>query len=400
MESSRKSRPDTGLPAAPHKAAVPIHAGIADPALLRSIRQCLQRQPSVRHAVALSGGADSAMLALHAVSAARSLGIELSCFHIHHGLLNEADAWAAHAAQLASQLGLPFHMLHVVVPRDSGKGIEGAARQARYEGLAQLARSHGVGAILLAHHQDDQAETVLLRLLRGTGPEGMAAMAGHVVRDGVTYLRPWLDVPRQHILDVSARYAAACGWEPVQDPTNQDADYTRAAVRTLLVPVLEQRWPAWRTVLGRHARQAAETGEILAEVAEQDWQALAPAEDGLSFSLPAWRSLSSARQSLALRHWLQRLGVKLPTEARLQAWLGQLRRVTHDNQMLLEHEHIEIRCVRSRVLLQPRQAVSYDERRRMRVQLRGGGEGQVPDADRHAPDQENASATENAPGSC
>ncbi|QDQ86631.1 tRNA lysidine(34) synthetase TilS [Alcaligenaceae bacterium SJ-26] len=399
MASSRKSRPDTGLPAAPHDAAVPTCADMTDPALLRPVRLCLQHQPSIHYAVALSGGADSAMLALHAASAARSLGIELSCFHIHHGLLNEADAWAVHAGQLASQLGLPFHMLRVAVPRDSGKGIEGAARQARYAGLAQLARSQGVEAILLAHHQDDQAETVLLRLLRGTGPEGMAAMAGHAVRNGVQYLRPWLDVPRQRILDVSARYAAAYGWEPVQDPTNQDADYTRAAVRTLLVPVLEQRWPAWRTVLGRHARQAAETGEILAEVAQQDWQALMPAADGLSFSLTAWRTLSPARQALALRHWLQRLGVKLPTEARLQAWLGQLRRVTHDNQMLLEHEQIEIRCVRSRVLLQPRQVVSYEERRRLRIQARAQ-EGQASGTNRHASDQENASATENTPGSC
>ncbi|MGB5806775.1 tRNA lysidine(34) synthetase TilS, partial [Castellaniella sp.] len=147
-----------------------------DPSLLRALDTALAALPAgAAVGVALSAGADSAMLALHAAQTARGRGLRLHCFHIHHGLQAEADDWLIQAHRLAGLLRVCCHSRRVTVDVD-GRGMEAAARDARYTALAELAAHAGVGHLLLAHHQDDQAETVLLRLLRGTGPLGLAAM--------------------------------------------------------------------------------------------------------------------------------------------------------------------------------------------------------------------------------
>ena len=261
--------------------------------------------PSGRVAVALSGGADSAMLAVVADRVARASGTDLILLHVHHGLLDEADAWATHVATLARQLARPLHVLHVNVDPGTGRGIEAAARDARYDALMQACKERGAGTLLLAHHQDDQAETVLLRLLRGAGVAGMVAMRAQTVRDGVHLLRPWLTVPRSRILAFAEVFAHATGWHAVQDPTNADPRYTRAAVRTQLAPVLNARWPGWQAIVGRHARQAQDAAAILEEVAQADFAQVAthrergsdePDKNPDAFSLAAWRTLSAARQ--------------------------------------------------------------------------------------------------------
>ena len=265
------------------------------------------------------------MLALHAAAVARELGAGLVLLHVHHGLQAAADGWQDQVEALAGLLGLPLRQARVEVDAAGGKGIEAAARDARYAALARLAADEGVGLILLAHHRNDQAETVLLRLLRGTGLAGMAAMAPLTSRDGLAYLRPWLEQDRETILRAARQFADASGWQPVQDPTNADPRYTRGALRALLAPVLDARWPGWRAIVARHARHMAEAGEILDEVARDDFTALEPDADGVSFSLAAWRQLSPARQVHVLRHWLERNGARMPTEARMNDLLRQLR---------------------------------------------------------------------------
>lgn len=311
--------------------------------------------PALQVAVALSGGADSAMLAVHAALAAERFPfIALHCFHVHHGLQAEADAWARHAHRLAAGLGLPCHSLRVSVEANSGKGLEAAAREARYRGLEALASFTGVSHILLAHHRDDQTETVLMRLLRGTGPTGLAAMAPRTQRDGLVYLRPWLEVDRSHILAAARVYADQTGWAPVDDPTNVQDEYTRGAVRRRLVPVLNERWPAWRTILSRHARQARELSALLEEVAAEDFSRLDASYDHTSFSLLAWRSLTPQRQVLALRHWLALHHLRAPTEARMRELCRQLRQLHalgHDRSMRLKHDGCWIVCHRGRVSL-------------------------------------------------
>ena len=182
----------------------------------------------------------------------------------------------------------------MTVAEGAGKGIEAAARDARYRALAGLAREHGAPLVLLAHHRGDQAETVLLRLLRGTGLAGMAAMAPLSRRDEVDYLRPWLDQDRDDILRACAAFEAATGWRAVQDPTNSDPHYTRAALRELLAPALDARWPGWRGIVARHARHMAEAASILDEVAREDFAALEPARTAPAFAARVARSVAGA----------------------------------------------------------------------------------------------------------
>jgi tRNA(Ile)-lysidine synthase len=309
-------------------------------------------------AVAVSGGADSVMLALHAAALARDAGIALHLLHVHHGLFDQADDWSEAVRRLGGVLGIPAHILRVQVPVGDGAGIEAAARQARYAALAEAAGRLGLRHILLAHHRDDQAETVLLRLLRGAGPAGLAAMAPRTERDGVVYLRPWLDVPRALIREAAAAYAAQHGWTPVQDPSNADERYTRAALRKLLVPALDARWPGWQAIVARHARLAEEAAQILDEVARGDLAGLDPSAQGDSFSLALWRQLSPARQAQVLRYWLARQGARMPTEARLAELLKQLRQLHslgHDRQLTWNHARHCVRCIRGRVKIEARQ---------------------------------------------
>ncbi len=312
-------------------------------------------RPALRFAIALSGGADSAMLAVHAALVRRRFpSFELHCFHVHHGLQAIADSWREQVHQLAVGLRLPCHSLRVDVDMRSGKGVEAAAREARYRAFQQLAELTGVTHILLAHHGNDQAETVLLRLLRGAGPTGLGAMAPSMRRDGLTYLRPWLEVDRQEILSAAREYGERTGWHAVTDPTNLDDAYTRGAVRQRLVPALDERWPAWRTTLGRHARQARELESLLDEIASDDFQRLDPSNGDTEFSLNEWRALSPSRRVLVLRHWLQKHKLRAPSDARMRELCRQLaglHALGHDRSMRLQHDGHVIACVRGRVRL-------------------------------------------------
>jgi len=324
-------------------------------AISRSLA-ALPRRPE-RIAVALSGGADSAMLAVHAAIVARREGYELHCFHVHHGLQAHADAWQDHAHQLARLLNVPSHTRCVQIDarKEKGDGIESAARDARYAAFAELAAHARLDHILLAHHLSDQAETVLLRLLRGAGPTGLAAMAPYSERLGIGYLRPWLDIERADILLEAEAFARLSGWAPVQDPTNRDARYARAAVRERLAPELNARWPGWRETLARHARQSGELRDILEEVAADDFARLSPSPDGKSFSLAQWRDLAPGRQALVLRYWLAQCGLRMPTDARLRELMRQMRdlhALGHDRNMRVRHGQASIVCVRGRVFIE------------------------------------------------
>jgi tRNA(Ile)-lysidine synthase len=358
MAASKRFK--NNLASASASARLALAPGIqsTDPALIKPLSQALARLPESIESVAVgvSGGADSAMLAVHAASAvgalARSRRLNLHVFHIHHGLQPVSSQWQAHVHDLALALRLPCHSRCVQVGETAKTGIEAAARDARYAAFQRLAAQTGVQAIMLAHHRNDQAETVLLRLLRGAGPTGLAAMAPEMTRDRLLFLRPWLDVARECILAAADRYAASTGWAPVNDPTNRDDDYTRAAVRNRLAPELDTRWPGWRGTLVRHARLSAQTRDVLDEVAAHDLSGLDCDADDFSFSLAAWRLLSPARQALVLRYWLARQGLLMPSQARLDDMMRQLRglhALGHDRHMRVKHGAVWVCCRKGRV---------------------------------------------------
>lgn len=285
--------------------------------------------------VALSGGLDSVAL-LDALARTPKAGRGLRAIHIHHGLQAEADAWAAHCEQLCRRRGVALTVVRVTVPRDGGQGLEAAARQARYEALAAALKP---GEILVtAHHRDDQAETFLLRALRGSGPEGLAAMRPWRGFARGWHWRPWLGLARAELL----AYARARELSWVEDPSNAQTDYDRNFLRHALVPVLRARWPHADAALARCAALCAEAAELLAE---EDRETLArvavepahassgpPSAAPHTLSVEALRALQPARRARALRLWIASLGLPpLPAEgvARIET---ELLPAAHDSE--------------------------------------------------------------------
>jgi tRNA(Ile)-lysidine synthase len=250
-------------------------------------------------AIALSGGCDSAAL-LHACAAWRDAGahVRLVALHVNHGLQADADAWEGACARMAEAVAVEFYARRVHVCAAAGQGVEEAAREARYAALETLCTETGASLLLTAHHLDDQAETVLLQLMRGAGLDGLAAMP--MVRPGAfPLLRPWIDVPRSEI----ERYAHAQALTWVEDPSNDDTRYARNALRPLLKG-MAAHFPGYREALARSAAHLADAAELVDEVARADLAQIA-STDGLSVAGLA--VLSDARQRAALRLWL-RLG--------------------------------------------------------------------------------------------
>jgi tRNA(Ile)-lysidine synthase len=280
-------------------------------ALTRALADALADVPSSNRCVAVSGGRDS-MTLLHVLAEAHAAADAAPprVLHVHHGLHAPADRWAAAVADTCAGLGAPFEMVRVDV-RENGEGPEAAARRARYDAFAAHLRpgEH----LLLAHHRDDQVETVLLRLLRGAGPRGLAGMPRRRALGGGWLLRPWLDVPRSLIEAVAAKLSLA--WH--EDPSNGDGSVDRAFLRRQLLPQLEARWPGARVAM---LRSAAACGELEAVV-----ESLLPAVPGGGAPMPlALLPVDAEGRRALLRTWLAAADVPMPPRVRLEELLRQL----------------------------------------------------------------------------
>ena len=275
-------------------------------------------QHLVPFAVALSGGADSTALLI--ACATRWPG-RVHAVHVHHGLQAAADGFEAHCVALCKRMHVPLVVQRVNAAHAAGESPEDAARQARYRALAEAMQHNWGGQIkhmALAQHADDQVETLLLALSRGAGLPGLACMPAVAERHGVTYHRPWLDVPGSQLRD--ALRAAGETW--VDDPTNTDTRYTRNRIRAELLPVIEQAFPSFRQTFARSASHAAQAQTLLQDVAEQDLLQV-----GNPPAIKALQQLSEARQSNVLRHWLT-LEHSQASAAQLQALLVQVKACT------------------------------------------------------------------------
>ena len=261
--------------------------------------------------LALSGGVDSCVL-LHAlVQAKKTHHFNLQAMHIHHGLSPNADAWADFCAKTCAAYQVPLEIAKVNVEKNAGLGVEAAAREARYQALFGANADY----ILLAHHQDDQAETLLLQLLRGAGLKGLSAMALHDTDRRL--LRPLLDIPRAEI----ELYAKSAKLSWIEDESNLDTQYDRNYCRHEVMPELKARFPAAGATLARSATHIAEAADLLDELAQLD------AENCIldqHLNLDALKSLSYPRVKNLTRWWLVSLGVRLPSKDRLDELLDQL----------------------------------------------------------------------------
>ena len=296
-----------------------------------------------RYWVAYSGGRDSHVL-LHAMAGLRPrLGAELRAIHIDHGLQSAATAWAEHCRRVCAELAVPLVVERVAAAPAAGESPEAAARDARYRAFHALL---GAGdCLLLAHHLDDQAETLLLRLLRGAGVHGLAAMPARRPLGRGWLLRPLLDVPRAAITAYAQRHGLA--W--VEDPSNDWADFDRNYLRRRVMPILAERWPGAARTFARAAAHSAEAVSLLDELAQGD---LAACASGEGVDAAALRALTPERQRNLLRYWIRRHGLEPPPRERLLDGLRALLEAGEDRQPELRWPAGHVRRYRGRLLLE------------------------------------------------
>lgn len=288
--------------------------------------------------VGYSGGLDSHVL-LHALARLRAeSGWAVRAIHVHHGLHAEADRWAEHCARICAALGVELAVERVTVAGIDEYGLEEAARRARYAAFARRVR---IGDVLLtAHHRDDQAETVLLQLLRGTGVRGIAAMPASAPFAAGRLARPLLRWDRAAL----AVYANARCLDTIADPSNIDARLARNYLRTEIFPRLAARWPAAADMLARSARHSIEAVEVLDEMAQIDFAACAtPAAE---LRIDAMAVLSPARRGNLVRYWLRARGLRVPSEATLRQIVLQCERAPRTRHARIAWPEAEVRRYR------------------------------------------------------
>lgn len=293
--------------------------------------------------LAFSGGLDSTVLVHLLASQIPKLPLKL--IHINHQLHGDADNWALHCQQFATVLDLPFTTIKVDV-NVHGLGLEAAARQARYDAIA---KHIGKKALLLTgQHQQDQAETLMLQLLRGAGNRGLSAMAFASDWQTMTILRPLLDIDRATL----AEYARYHQLEYLDDPSNDDISIQRNYLRQQIWPLLQKRWPALNQTLSRSAGHLNEAQSLLDELAVADLQTAEADKTTASLNCQALLTLSPARQRNALRSFLHQLLMPLPTTAVLQRMLDEVCAAKIDAQPLVEWSELEARRFAGRLYIQ------------------------------------------------
>ena len=341
-------------------------------ALAQRLAALEQGEPPDRYLVAYSGGLDSTAL-LHALAAARAYhGRALVAVHVNHGLHAAADDWERHCRRFARGIGAAFVSRRVALDPHAARkrGVEAAARSARY---AALRAAMVAGDVLLsAHHLEDQAETVLLNLMRGSGLAGIAAIAAARALPPGRLFRPLLDVPRAEL----AAYARRHRLEWLDDPSNLDTGFDRNYLRHEILPRLRQRWPAAAAQLKRSAELAAEAAALQDELGAIDYAAAA--EGDARLGIAALRALPAARQRNVLRYALRTLGLPVPPQTRLRQVLEELVPARPDARPLVRWPGAEVRRYRGRIYLlgeRPLPAcapLAFDERGEVHL---GAGQG-------------------------
>jgi len=321
-----------------------------------------------RLAIALSGGLDSVVLLdsicrLYQAQAKKSTPSKskavaaprIFAFHIHHGLQKAADEWLLFCEALAKKykIGFDFRLLHIDTQSNSGN-IEARARAARYEALTELCVYHGIEDLLLAHHQNDQAETVLLQLIRGSGVAGLSSMPESKVlatsteqASSITLWRPLLRLSRNEL----EAYAREHKLNWIEDPSNQSSKYRRNAIRKNILPKLETIQPGVIANLARSADMLAQAQQLLDRLAQQDGKKIHnPERNALSVQpLLALNASDPAAANNVLRYWLKVAGLAMPSHERLQAWWLDLQQARSDAKLQWLHDECSIRLWRGQL---------------------------------------------------
>ncbi|TAK77397.1 MAG: tRNA lysidine(34) synthetase TilS [Gammaproteobacteria bacterium] len=294
--------------------------------------------------VAYSGGLDSHVLLAICHELRQTEPLQLRAIHINHGIHPHAHQWAAHCAKVCVEMGIDYHERAIQLELPPGTSLEEAARKQRY---AILAEDLNEGDILLtAHHQDDQAETVLLQLFRGAGPKGLAAMPRMKPFGRGFHGRPLLDFPRATL----EQYAATHSFQWIEDDSNRDTSLTRNFIRHELLSLLKTRWPTVTQSISRSAAYCAEAQGLLEEWAKEEWQTVQGSRDN-TLSVSKLLALDVARQRLFLRLWIQQLGHPLPDAKKLDTIQYNVLTAKPDRQPCVRWQQTEIRRYRDDLYL-------------------------------------------------
>ena len=302
-----------------------------------------KKTPPAQLAVAFSGGLDSTVL-LHATIKAHGKK-NVHAFHVHHGIQKEADQWQAHCKAVAKKFGCHFDARSVKLNKPSN--IESQARNLRYEALTQMCEAHKIQDLLLAHHLDDQAETVLIQLMRGAGLPGLSAMPQVKSNELIHLWRPFLNMRRKDLESYAEEHQLT--W--IEDPSNQDESYRRNAIRKSILPNLEKFQKGAIENLARSAKHLGEAQGLLNQLADIDL-GLIESKEGLSkTNLIRLYKTSQARASNALRRWLSKNGLAYPSEERLTAWWSELTQARVDAKLQWDHDQCVIRLWRGHLTI-------------------------------------------------
>lgn len=278
--------------------------------------------------IAYSGGLDSRVL-LDLCYAERATLPPIHVIHIHHGLSPNADSWAEHCAQVCHGYGLDFHCIRVNLQIGQGESLEEVARSARYQAFQSLMSEQDI--LFTAHHQDDQAETVLLQLFRGAGLKGLSAMPEVKLLGKGYHARPLLNYTRRE-LEV---YAKENHLQWIDDESNANTSLTRNFIRLSVMPLLRERWPNVAASLSRSAANCAEAQVLLEEIAEEKMPLMVGSKTG-TLSLAKLLQMSPAWQRLIIRCWLAKQGLAMPDMDAMQSIQDSLMTAAHDRHPCIE----------------------------------------------------------------
>ncbi|MCC6202860.1 MAG: tRNA lysidine(34) synthetase TilS [Gammaproteobacteria bacterium] len=297
-----------------------------------------------RLCVAYSGGIDSHVLLHFLVGKAHELGQSIVVGHINHGLHAQADAWEQHCRDVCAAFGVPIVVARIDQRPQAGLSLEAWARQQRYRLLRRLLGEDAV--LVTAHHARDQAETFLLRALRGASTAGLAGISASVRIEGLHVVRPMLHVAKAAI----DAYAARHGLVAVEDPSNEDLNHDRNFIRHVVMPLVRERWPAVDAVWSRNAGLLRQDADLLHRLTAE---VLEHALRGPQLDLSRMAGLRADLREAVMRLWLRRSGLTPPTRQQLEQLLRQAFDAATDRNPVIRLGSHEVRRFRQCLYLLP-----------------------------------------------
>lgn len=292
--------------------------------------------PVKRLWLAFSGGIDSRVLLHHTISHRDQLPLIAGAIHVHHGLNKHADQWATFCQTTCDSYGLACKLVRVDARATPGQSPEQAARQARYTAFSDIIESGDV--LLLAHHQDDQAETFLYQAIRGAGPHGLSAMPEIKPFNEGYLLRPMLNISRR---DIHA-YASENQLNWIEDESNNDTSVDRNFLRKVIFPQLQERWPAVSRTLSRSARHSATLAQEADKLLQETLQDI-QGKHANTLSITRLMQHPLARAALLVRSWIRHLGLPMPSELHIDELLKNQLYAAADRQINVNWPDVEVR---------------------------------------------------------